>query len=86
MELLARFPKPEWPYNLPMPNGLAAMTIALRVLRAITDRQLPSQEDITELRRLAPLFADRPPDELACEVIQLQLKNRSEARSVTRPK
>jgi hypothetical protein len=64
-----------------MSDGLAATTVALRVLMAITDRQLPAPEDIRELRRLSPLFADRPPDELACEVIQLAMKNRAEARA-----
>ena len=57
------------------------MTIGLRVLMAVTDRQLPAPEDMSELRRLAPLFADMPPDELACEVIQSALKNRAQARA-----
>jgi hypothetical protein len=64
-----------------MQDGVAAMTIGLRVLMAVTDRQLPAPEDMRELRRLAPLFADMPPDELACEVIQSALKNRAQARA-----
>jgi hypothetical protein len=68
-----------------MQDSLAAVTIALRVLMAITDRQLPAPEDIRELRRLAPLFADMPPDELAREVIQLALNNRAEARTEKKP-
>ena len=64
-----------------MEDGLVAMTTALRVLMAITDRVRPAAEDIRELRRLAPLFVDMAPDELACEVIQLALKNRAEWRA-----
>ena len=63
-----------------MQDDMAAMTIALRVIMAITDRQLPTPEDIEELRRLAPLFAHMPADELACEVIQLALKKRAKER------
>ena len=62
-------------------DGEVVMQVALRVLMAITDRQLPAPQDIRELRRLAPLSADTPIDELACEVIQLALNNRAEART-----
>ena len=57
-----------------------AMLIALRVLTAVTHYQEPSPLDVEFLRGCAPLSANGRPDELACEVIQHALKNRSATR------
>jgi hypothetical protein len=57
------------------------MNTALRVLKAITEKREPDSTDVDELRHLAPLPADTPIDELACEVIQQALKRRAAARS-----
>ena len=63
-----------------MQQSLDAMTVALRVLTATTERSVPAREDLDELRRLCPSLAYLPPDDLACEVIQAALKNRAQAR------
>lgn len=57
------------------------MKVALRVLTALNEKQTPNPQDLAELGRLAPLLNGLPPDELACEVIQLALKHRAEVRS-----
>ena len=62
-----------------MPLNQAAMRTALRVLTAITNRQLPDESDLQELHRYAPEFAHLPPDQSACAVIQSALKAREEA-------
>jgi hypothetical protein len=58
---------------------LDTMLLALRVLTAINERKNPDPTDVEKLRKLAPEGANRPVDELACEVIQLALKKRSKA-------
>lgn len=60
---------------------MAAMTVALRVLAAITYKHEPDPADVAELKRLAPLLADTPPDELACDVIQQAIRRRAEVRA-----
>jgi hypothetical protein len=68
-------------YNIRnMQKGLDAMKVALRVLSAITERVEPAAEDLETLRAYAASKRDLPPDELACEVIQLAIKARAEAR------
>ena len=61
-----------------MGNPTEALKTALRVLAAITDggRQ-PDPADVEQLRRLAPLMADTPLDELAADVIQQALRRRA---------
>jgi hypothetical protein len=62
-------------------TSLHAMRVASRVLLATGERRDPPEEDIEELRRLEPLMAHLPADELACEVIQQALKRREKLRS-----
>jgi hypothetical protein len=52
-----------------MEQDLEALTTALRVLRAVNQRQHPEPTDLAALRHYAPLLADNPPDKLACEII-----------------
>jgi hypothetical protein len=66
-----------------MQQSLNAMTIALRVLTALTEHQQPDPNDVDELRRLTPLSADADLDELACDVIHRALKHRTEIREET---
>jgi hypothetical protein len=56
---------------------------ALRVLTAIVEKRYPDPADIDELRRLAPLLAEAPPDELACGVIRQALNYQEKARAAT---
>jgi hypothetical protein len=63
-----------------MQNGLAAMEVALRVLMAINQKRQPNPADLEELHRLAPLLADLPADELACDVIKQALQRRESVR------
>jgi len=63
-----------------MLQSLAAMQTALRVLTAITERQVPAPEDVAELRQAVPNGARLPNDELACEAIQIALRRRAEVR------
>ncbi len=63
-----------------MQQGMDAMRVALRVLQAITERHPPDAKDLEELKRLAPLQADQPQDELACDVIKQALQRREEIR------
>jgi hypothetical protein len=58
-----------------------ALKVALRVLTALGDHQCPDPADVEGLKRYAPLLADTPLDELACEVIQQALRRRAEVRS-----
>jgi hypothetical protein len=66
-----------------MQKGLDAMKTALRVLTAITERQHPDMADIEALRRFAPQHANTSLDELARDVIQEALKQRSAIRLAT---
>jgi hypothetical protein len=52
------------------------MEAALRVLMTINQKRHPNPADVEELRRLAPLLADLPADELACDVIKQALYRR----------
>lgn len=65
-----------------MPNSIAAMKTALRVLLAITDDANPDPDDIEELLKVAPEYSDLPFDELACEVIHRALEMRAAKPSV----
>jgi hypothetical protein len=68
-----------------MQQSFDAMTTALRVLKAVTEKHLPDPADIAALRDLAgPQPEDIDVDELACEVIQTALKRRAAAREVRR--
>jgi hypothetical protein len=60
---------------------LDALKTALRVLTAISERQKPDPGDVEALRTFAPLLANSPLDELACDVIQQALRRRSEIRA-----
>jgi len=52
------------------------LRVALRVLAAVTDFREPAETDMQALRSYAPLLTRRPPDELACQVIQEVLRAR----------
>ena len=55
-------------------ESLEAMTIALRVLAALTSRTPADEDDVVRLREYAPDAANLPADELACEVIERVMK------------
>jgi hypothetical protein len=58
------------------------MKVALRVLTALTERQVPDAADLERLHRcLSSYPPDAAPDELACDVIQQALKRRAIART-----
>lgn len=57
-----------------MLQRMDAMEVALRVLQALTQSRDPDPADVAELRRLAPLLADAPIDEVACDVVQRGVK------------
>ena len=61
-------------------EGMAGMGIAWRVLDAINELRNPDLKDVEELRRLAPVPANQPLDELACLVIRRTIKSRAEVR------
>ena len=63
-----------------MEKSLDAMQTALRVLSALTEKRRPDPADVEQLRNFAPLLADGPLDELACDVIQQALSHRAGAR------
>jgi hypothetical protein len=68
-----------------MQQSFDAMTTALRVLKAVTEKQLHDPADIAALRDLAGAQPqDIDADELACEVIQKALKRRVAAREARR--
>jgi hypothetical protein len=58
-----------------------AMETALRVLTALTQRARPDPEDVAELRRFAGDGDSTAVDELACDVIQKALRERSASRA-----
>jgi hypothetical protein len=64
-----------------MQESLEAMTTALRVLTALTNKRYPDPADVETLRGYVPLLRDEPPDELACEVIKQAINHRTVARS-----
>lgn len=45
------------------------MQVALRVLIAVSERRDPDSEDVEELKRIAPIYANLPHDELTCKVM-----------------
>ena len=57
-----------------------AMRTALRVLGAIVEGHPPNPSDVESLHKFAPLLADGPSDELACDVIQQAMKRRAQLR------
>jgi hypothetical protein len=67
-----------------MDNSLAAMKTAMRVLAAVNEKRAPETADLDELRRLAPLLAELPADELACDVIKQALQRRDALRRALR--
>lgn len=67
-----------------MDPNKAAMKAALRVLTALTEKQAPATQDVSELQAYVPQnSAALPLDELACEAIQQALRNRAETRHAT---
>jgi hypothetical protein len=63
-----------------MDSSLHAMKTAMRVLSAINEKRDPDPADLDQLRSLAPLLADLPADELACDVIKQALQRRDAIR------
>jgi len=59
-------------------EDLAALKLAVRVLTAVIGHHRPDSRDVEELYRFAPLLANLPIDELACEVVHRELKRREE--------
>ena len=57
------------------------MELALRVLQAITEKWQPDPQDIEKLRRLVPDSDRLSVDEIACDVVQQELKRRSQVRA-----
>ena len=55
-----------------MQDDLLRLRVALRVLTAFMEYREPEDADVQTLHSYAPLTC-RPPDELACEVIQQAL-------------
>jgi hypothetical protein len=64
-----------------MPKNIVEMRIALRVLSAVMDHHEPDPADVAELHRLAPFHPEEPIDEMACEVIQSELRKDEGARA-----
>jgi hypothetical protein len=62
-------------------QGGKPMKVALRVLAAINQRQTPSASDVAILRESVPNGRHLPPDELACEVIQQDMRRRIQTRA-----
>jgi len=58
-----------------MEDYVAAMKPGLGALAAIMDEAQPAAEDMEAVRRIAPECAERPADELACQVIQTALRD-----------
>jgi hypothetical protein len=67
-----------------MEEELRWLSVALRVLAAVTEFREPEETDIQTLRSYAPLFTLRPPGELAREVIQQRLKARGRVSEALR--
>jgi hypothetical protein len=64
-----------------MPDDLAAMQTALRVLAAHTEC-IPADPADVEALRLIAQKADAPLDEIACDLIQAALRSREKARGL----
>jgi len=56
---------------------LESLTLALRVLAAISERRQPAAADADALEILAPDLAGAPLDELACAFVHRSLKYRA---------
>jgi hypothetical protein len=56
-----------------MPQYTPILKTASRVLMAIAERQQPCDEDVAELLRFAPDYANDPLDVLACYVVELAM-------------
>lgn len=57
------------------------MAVALRILNCIHDRIAPDYDDVKKLRSwLDPKEWNTDPDELACMVINAEIKRKREAR------
>lgn len=63
-----------------MEQSLYALKTGLRVLSALTEKTEPDPADVEALRCLAPLLADRPLEDLACDVIQQAIVRRIQVR------
>jgi hypothetical protein len=63
-----------------MEPSKAAMKAALRVLKALSDRQEPDQADVDELHWYAPSDRERPLDEVVCDAIQRAMQDREAKR------
>lgn len=61
-----------------MTDPLDATRTAVRVIHAVIAGHAPSQLDIEALTEFAPSLAEKPPDELACDVIQRARKQREQ--------
>ena len=59
-----------------MDNSRSAMETALRILGALTRRQMPDPSDVASLRTYANVDG-RDLDVVACEVIQRALRHRA---------
>ena len=65
----------------PARSYVDALKVAFRVLTAFRERKDPDPADVEALKSYAPLLADAPEDELACEVIHQALRRRAEVRA-----
>ncbi len=63
-----------------MKDSTEAMTTALRVLTAVTEKRNPERADVETLKKLAGHNGPANLDELACEVIQKALHQRAKER------
>jgi hypothetical protein len=54
------------------------ISVALRVLLCLINRQEPLSEDIQRLRSLVPEMVDAPNDQLACVVVKKFTSNKPE--------
>jgi hypothetical protein len=54
--------------------------VALRVLTAINQDDVPAERDVVLLRAYCPDYRDMEPDEIACVVIQEAMKGKMDER------
>lgn len=81
--MVSRFPglavRNNWLYTLSqMQATLEALNAAVRVLGGISDFRPPSPPDPQLLQRYVPNAGALPPDELACEAVNLAIKCRAQ--------
>ena len=67
-----------------MTTTLAEMEVALRMLKAITERREPDPQDVKTVRQLLPHAEELSDDERACKVIQQALIRRSRVRAAAK--